>query len=105
MQHALCYKNADQESEAAEKCLWLTSSGERKSRDTLFQIHREIAGRAPGQKNVTALLGAIGEEGWELAEYSQGSRKLDDTLRNLLRIRSDFVICQTEIWILKRPKN
>ena len=105
LQHALCYKNADQDSEAVEKWLWLTSSGEQKSRDTLFQIHREIAGRAPGQRNISALLGAIGEEGWELAEYSQGSRKLDDNMRNLLRVRSEFVNCQTETWIFKRPKN
>jgi hypothetical protein len=77
----------------------------KKSRDTLFQIHHEIAGRAPGQKNVTTLLGEIGEDGWELVEYSEGSRKLDGTMRNLLRIRSNFVNCQTETWIFKRPKD
>jgi hypothetical protein len=28
LQHALCNENADQDSDAAEKWLWLTSSGE-----------------------------------------------------------------------------
>jgi hypothetical protein len=104
LQHAHCYKNGDQDSEAAERWLWLTS-GKRRSADTLFRIYHEIAGRAPGQKNVSALLGAIGEAGWELADYSEGSRKLDDNMRDLLRIRSEFVICQTETWIFKRPKD
>jgi hypothetical protein len=105
LQYALCYKNADQNSDATERWLWLTSSGERKWADNLFRIHHEIAGGSPGQQNVLALLRAIGEEGWELADYSQGSRKLDDTLKNLLNVGSEFVICQTETWLFKRQKN
>ncbi|NIP27125.1 MAG: hypothetical protein GWN67_18010 [Phycisphaerae bacterium] len=104
LQHALCNENADQDSDTAEKWLWLTS-GKRRSAGTLFQIYHEIAGRAPGQKNVTALLGAIGENGWELVDYSEGSRKLDDNMRYLLNLRPDFINCQTETWIFKRPKD
>jgi hypothetical protein len=105
LQYVLCYKNADQDSDPTERWLWLTSSGKRRSTDTIFRMHHELAGGAPNQRNVLALLRAIGEDGWELAEYSEGSRKLDDTMRDLLRIRSEFVICQTETWLFKRPNN
>lgn len=105
LQYALCYENADQNSRPTEGWLWLTSSGKRKSARVLSGMYYTLTGSSHGQQNVSVLLGAIGEDGWELAEYSQGSRKLDDTMRNLLRVRSEFVICQTETWLFKRPKN
>ncbi len=100
MQYALY-----QDSRATEGWLWLTSSGEQKSARTLSGMYYNLTGSSHGQQNVSVLLGAIGEEGWELTEYSQGSQKLDDTMRNLLRVRSNSVICQTETWLFKRPKN
>jgi hypothetical protein len=105
LQHALCNGNSGQVSRTTEGWLWLTSSGEQKYARTLSNMYYELTGRSQGNRNVSVLLGAIGEDGWELAECSQGSRKLDDTMRNLLRIRSSLVICQTETWIFKRPKD
>lgn len=105
LQHALCNENADQDSDAAERWLWLTSSGKQKFARTPSDMYYKLTGSSQGQRNISVLLGAIGENGWELADYSEGSRKLDDTMRDLLNLRSDFVNCQTETWIFKRPKN
>lgn len=105
LQHALCNGNSGQISRATEGWLWLTSSGEQKFARTPSDMYYKLTGRSQGKRNVSVLLGTIGEDGWELVEYSHGSRKLDDTMRDLLNVRPDFVICQTETWLFKRPKN